>query len=187
MAEFSFRGLAPDPPAGSIYQCIIHDGSSESVEVASKNFETFEVGKPQREIDPYRDELAALRSALGNRIRQLRKAKGWSQEQFAAYAHVHRTFAGALERGEKNLSFHALVLISRCFGISLAELLADLETGGSPRPSRGPEAKAGLDRRRILRELAAAEGSIKTAIEIASQSKNESAPEIERRRVKSRP
>ena len=59
------------------------------------------MGKPQRGIDPFRDELVALRRALGNRIRELCKAKGWSQEQLSAYAHVHRTFAAALERGEK--------------------------------------------------------------------------------------
>jgi hypothetical protein len=38
-------------------------------------------------------------------------------------------FAGALERGETNLSFHALVLISRCFGITVGDLLVGLESG----------------------------------------------------------
>ena len=79
-----------------------------------------------------------LRRALGNRIRELRKARDWSQEQFSAHAHVHRTFAGALERGEKNVSFHALVLIARCFGLTLAELLAGIETGKSPVPRQRP-------------------------------------------------
>ena len=79
-----------------------------SLEVNGENSKTFGVGKPQREIDPFRDELVALRSALGNRIRELRKAKGWSQEQFSAYAHVHRTFAGALEREQcSRLARHA--------------------------------------------------------------------------------
>jgi transcriptional regulator with XRE-family HTH domain len=117
-----------------------------------------------------------LRSALGNRIRELRKAKGWSQEQFSAYAHVHRTFAGALERGEKNLSFHALVLIGRCFGITLAELLAGLETGDSVRSPRRRGAGIGLDRELILRELAAAERSIQMAKELASPPGKRPAP-----------
>lgn len=82
-------------------------------------------------MDPFRDELRILRKALGNRIRELRKLKGWSQEVFADKAHIHRTFAGSLERGEKNVSFHALVLIARCFGIRLSELLAGLEAGES--------------------------------------------------------
>jgi DNA-binding XRE family transcriptional regulator len=66
---------------------------------------------------------------------ELRKAEGWSQEQFSAQAHVHRTFAGALERGEKNLSFHALLLIARCFNITMAELLTGIETGETPTPT----------------------------------------------------
>ena len=126
------------------------------------------MGKPQREIDPFRDELVALRRALGNRIRELRKAEGWSQEQFSAHAHVHRTFAGALERGEKNLSFHAIVLIARCFNITMAELLTGIEAGESPRPRRRSVANTGMARSRILRELAVAEQSIQTAKEIAS-------------------
>jgi transcriptional regulator with XRE-family HTH domain len=142
--------------------------SSESVDVIWITFETFGVGKPQSEIDPFRQELAELRSALGNRIRELRKAKGWSQEQFSAYAHVHRTFAGALERGEKNLSFHALVLIARCFSLTMAELLAGIETGESPRLRRKSPVNADLDRSQILKELSAAERSIKAAREIAS-------------------
>jgi transcriptional regulator with XRE-family HTH domain len=137
------------------------------VEVNGENFETCGVGKPQREIDPFRDELAALRNTLGIRIREFRKAKGWSQEQFAAFAHVHRTFAGALERGEKNLSFHALVLIARCFGVTVGELLAGIETGESPR-TRRKAGQSDLDRSRILLELAAAERSIQLAREIAS-------------------
>jgi transcriptional regulator with XRE-family HTH domain len=87
------------------------------------------VGKPQREVDPFRDQLETFRQALGGRIRELRKVRGWSQEEFAAKAHVHRTFAGSLERGEKNCSFHSLVLIAQCFGMTLSEMLAGLEAG----------------------------------------------------------
>ena len=87
------------------------------------------MGKPQGEVDPFRDQLETFRAALGSRIRELRKLRGWSQEEFAAKAHVHRTFAGSLERGEKNCSFHALVLIAQCFGMTLSEMLAGLESG----------------------------------------------------------
>jgi len=134
------------------------------------------VGKPQREIDPFRDELTALRRALGNRIRELRKARGWSQEQFSAHAHVHRTFAGALERGEKNVSFHALVLIARCFGLTLAELLAGIEAGKSAVPRQRVASHTEIDRTRILTELAAAERSIQMAKEIASSPGNRPVP-----------
>ena len=140
------------------------------------------MGKPQREIDPFRDELTVLRGALGNRIRELRKARDWSQEQFSAYAHVHRTFAGALERGEKNVSFHALVLIARCFGLTLAELLAGIEGGKSVMPRRRPGSRTELDRTRMLAELAVAERSIQTARKIAFSAGDQPVPSGVKRR-----
>ena len=106
--------------------------------------------------------------ALGRRMRELRKEKGWSQEEFSANAHIHRTFAGSLERGEKNVSLNALVLIAQCFGITLAELLTGIETGDALRPRRKSGVNTDMDRSRILRELALAERSIKIAREIAS-------------------
>jgi transcriptional regulator with XRE-family HTH domain len=126
------------------------------------------VGKPQTELGPFRDELGALRKALGNRIRQLRTLRGWSQEVFAAKAHVHRTFAGSLERGEKNVSFHALVLIARCFGMTLAELLAGLEAGEPARSrARNRRSSDSVDRERLLSEVAALEANVRALREIA--------------------
>jgi transcriptional regulator with XRE-family HTH domain len=68
-----------------------------------------------------------LRAALGRRIRELRQAKGWSQERFADQAGIHRTFAGTLERGENNVSLDSLVKVARCLGVTLSELLKGVE------------------------------------------------------------
>ena len=137
------------------------------------------MGKPQTEVAPFRDELRTIREALGNRIRQLRKQRGWSQEEFADKAHIHRTFAGSLERGEKNVSFHALVLISHCFEIALSELFAGLEAGESvestertrPRNRKVGRGDSSIDRAQILNELESLEKSIRTLREIAVKSK----------------
>lgn len=40
---------------------------------------------------------------------------------------VHRTWMGALERGERNLSFHNLVLVSKALGMTLSQLLSGVE------------------------------------------------------------
>jgi transcriptional regulator with XRE-family HTH domain len=128
------------------------------------------VGKPQREVDPFRDELRRLREALGLRIRELRRERGWSQEEFAHQAHVHRTFAGSLERGEKNCSFHALILIARSFGVTLSELLTGLEAGQPGAVSRGRRATVAhgnLDRSRILKEVSVLERAAQTLKGIA--------------------
>jgi transcriptional regulator with XRE-family HTH domain len=133
------------------------------------------MGKPRTEVEPFQNELRTLRKALGNRIRELRKLRDWSQEEFADNAHIHRTFAGSLERGEKNVSFHGLVLISRCFGITLSELLGGIEAGESA-SSTGRRHKARgvygtTDRRRVLSELTTLEKSLRTLREITLKSK----------------
>jgi transcriptional regulator with XRE-family HTH domain len=146
-----------------------------------------DVGKPQREVDPFRDELQRLRETLGLRIRELRLERGWSQEEFAQQAHVHRTFAGSLERGEKNCSFHALVLIARSFGVTLSELLTGLEgqPAAVPRGRRAPAAHGNLDRGRILKEVSALERAAQTLKGIAldqSQPNEGSARKTRRRK-----
>jgi transcriptional regulator with XRE-family HTH domain len=69
--------------------------------------------------------------ALGQRVRQLRKRHGYSQEAFADATGLHRTWMGAVERGERNLSFNNLVLISQALGITLSSLLSGVEKNAS--------------------------------------------------------
>lgn len=39
-----------------------------------------------------------LPESVGNRIRELRKAKGWTQEQLAEAASLHYSYIGGVER-----------------------------------------------------------------------------------------
>ena len=71
--------------------------------------------------------LTVLLRALGQRIRELRSAQGYSQEGFADKCGVHRTFMGTVERGESNLSFQNIAKVATTLGVSLAELFSDLE------------------------------------------------------------
>lgn len=73
------------------------------------------------------DQEIALQRALGERIRQLRKKAGYSQEGFADAAGVHRTYMGTLERGEANVSLGNLHKISKALGITLSELFKTVE------------------------------------------------------------
>lgn len=73
------------------------------------------------------DVQDALLKALGHRIRDLRKKQGYSQEAFADLCGVHRTFMGAIERGESNLSFHNLVKVAGALHITLSQLLSGVE------------------------------------------------------------
>ena len=45
---------------------------------------------------------------IGQRIRELRKAKGISQEQLGLEAGLHRTYIVSVENGKRNISIIAL-------------------------------------------------------------------------------
>lgn len=68
-----------------------------------------------------------LLKALGQRIRELRTERGYSQEGFADKCGVHRTFMGTVERGESNLSFQNIARVAATLGVSLSTLFLDLE------------------------------------------------------------
>jgi transcriptional regulator with XRE-family HTH domain len=68
-----------------------------------------------------------LQKALGQRVRELRVKGGYSQEAFADYCGVHRTFMGTVERGESNLSFRNLAKIAAALGVTLSKLLSGVE------------------------------------------------------------
>ncbi len=63
-----------------------------------------------------------LRKAFGDRIRNLRKSRGFSQESFAEKADLHPTYIGGVERGERNLSLNSIEKIANALEISLSEL-----------------------------------------------------------------
>jgi transcriptional regulator with XRE-family HTH domain len=71
--------------------------------------------------------MKSLPVALGQTIRELRTAAGFSQERFAAAAGVHRTFMGDVERGEANPSLKTLEGIAKGLGVTVAELVGEAE------------------------------------------------------------
>jgi len=60
------------------------------------------------------------------RIRELRRAKGISQEALADEAGVHRTYMGSVERGERNISLDNIVRIAKALRGQPYELLKDI-------------------------------------------------------------
>jgi transcriptional regulator with XRE-family HTH domain len=53
-------------------------------------------------------DYMSLPESVGNRIRELRKAKGWTQEQLAEAAGLHYSYIGGVERGDRNISLETL-------------------------------------------------------------------------------
>lgn len=67
--------------------------------------------------------MQALQERIGNRIRSLRKKRGWSQEEFADMCRIHRGHMGQIERGEKNLSIQTLEKVGKGLGMTVSALL----------------------------------------------------------------
>jgi len=66
--------------------------------------------------------MQQIQRQLGDRIRKLRQKKGWSQEEFAAISGLHRTYVGAVERGEKNLTISSIHTLAKTLGTTISAL-----------------------------------------------------------------
>jgi transcriptional regulator with XRE-family HTH domain len=60
---------------------------------------------------------------FGRRVRQLRHAKGVSQEAFAHAVEIDRSYFGSIERGERNVSLENICILAAGLGVPPAELL----------------------------------------------------------------
>lgn len=60
---------------------------------------------------------------IGKNIRTLRLSKRLSQEKLGEVAGLHRTFIGAIERGERNISIVTLHKIASALDTSVADLI----------------------------------------------------------------
>ncbi|MBC8597429.1 helix-turn-helix domain-containing protein [Qingrenia yutianensis] len=63
---------------------------------------------------------------IGNRIRELRKETGLSQEKFAAKIGMDRTYFASVELGKRNISIVNLEKIAVGLDVSLAELFLNI-------------------------------------------------------------
>jgi len=69
---------------------------------------------------------ADLLTRLGDRIRKLRRARGWTQVEMAEKVGIDRSFLADVERGKRNISVLNLELIAKGFKISLSQLFSRL-------------------------------------------------------------
>lgn len=74
-----------------------------------------------------RREGNLLTKQVGELIRRLRRAQGLSQEEFGARCGLHRTYIGALERGEKTMTIETANKVAHALRLSLAQLFNQVE------------------------------------------------------------
>ena len=57
-------------------------------------------------------------------LRKARLAGGFSQEELAAKAGLHRNYVGSVERNEKNISLDVMERLARALKLDVLDLLA---------------------------------------------------------------
>lgn len=62
------------------------------------------------------------RRLIGNRLRDLRKQRRFTQEELADRANLNPSYYGRVERGEINLTIETLTSISEALQVELAEV-----------------------------------------------------------------
>ena len=60
---------------------------------------------------------------FGATVKKLRKSKGWSQEELAKKAGLHRTYIGSIERSERNVSLINIERIANALHVTIKELI----------------------------------------------------------------
>jgi transcriptional regulator with XRE-family HTH domain len=63
---------------------------------------------------------------FGKKVREIRQKHGWSQEELASRADVHRTYIGMIERAEKNITLENIKKIADALRVKLSEIFKDI-------------------------------------------------------------
>jgi transcriptional regulator with XRE-family HTH domain len=66
---------------------------------------------------------SAAARALGEAIRAARQERGYAQEAFAAHVGLDRSYFGAVERGEFNVTLATMLRIADGLGVRASTLL----------------------------------------------------------------
>ncbi len=67
--------------------------------------------------------MSSILNIIGSNIKHYRSALDLSQEKLAEFAGLHRTYIGAVERGERNISAKNIAKIAEVLGVEPYRLL----------------------------------------------------------------
>jgi transcriptional regulator with XRE-family HTH domain len=66
-----------------------------------------------------------LNGLVARNLRKIRLGQNLSQEEAAEKCRLHRTYIGAIERGERNITLNTLQQIALALGVDPVELLSE--------------------------------------------------------------
>ena len=69
---------------------------------------------------------ASSKSLFGKAIRALREERGYSQEELAERAGLHRNYVGGVERGERNVALENIVKLAGALSVRTKDLFDSL-------------------------------------------------------------
>ena len=64
-----------------------------------------------------------IRKRLGSNLKRLRLEKGWSQEEFAGRAGIHRTYVSDIERAARNPTITIVEKLAKPLKVSASTLI----------------------------------------------------------------
>jgi transcriptional regulator with XRE-family HTH domain len=64
---------------------------------------------------------------LGQRIRKIRREKGWRQIDLAEHSGVHEVHISDIERGAREICLNNLVALAKGLGVSMSELVKGID------------------------------------------------------------
>ena len=71
-----------------------------------------------------------IRVRLGLNVRRLRDERGWSQEDYADRAGIHRTYVSDIERGKRNPTITIVEKLAKPLGVSASALIDQIPSLG---------------------------------------------------------
>ena len=69
--------------------------------------------------------VMSARELFAKRVRELRHKRGWSQDDLADEAGLHRTYIGTVERSEQSITLDSVEKIAKAFKVPIKELFGD--------------------------------------------------------------
>ena len=60
---------------------------------------------------------------LAGRVKAMRRERGWSQEELAHRAGLHRTFISQVERAVKNTTLYSVEKIAKALDVKIGDLV----------------------------------------------------------------
>lgn len=70
--------------------------------------------------------MVNIQTKFGNRIRELRTQKGFSQEELSFRCDLHRTYISDIERGSRNISLKNIKVLAAALDVSISEMFKNI-------------------------------------------------------------